>query len=193
MILIIDHFDSFSHNLYQLFTSIQKEIEVIRCNQLQLSNIQDLSPDMIVLSPGPKGPQDTGISLPLLESELSNRIPILGICLGFQTMAHYWGCPVELASEVVHGKTLALDLNQHPIFAGLKSPSQVARYHSLCVSNEQLPKNVSPLLVHKNMLMAAEDLHRPWIGLQFHPESFLTPEGRPLVQNIYQYLKNKNI
>lgn len=188
LILIIDHFDSFSHNLYQAVAQIQ-ESKVIRCNELELEDLPKLNPSLIILSPGPRGPEDTGITLPLLRSEFGQNQPILGICLGFQAMGLHWGAEVQKAPEVVHGKTLNLHPKTHPIFKDCEHPLQVARYHSLCVKTETLPPNIDILSEHQGMAMAVEDQTRPWMGLQFHPESFLTTCGPKLLTNIAQYYR----
>lgn len=187
MILIIDHFDSFSHNLYQTLASQHKDVEVLRCDKVNLEGIESMSPSWVVLSPGPRGPNDTGITLEYLSSPLGARTPTLGICLGFQAMALHWGGNVVQAGEVVHGKTLDLQLKEHPIFSGLTSPLQVARYHSLGVPSKSLPSHLEVLGHHRDMAMAVVDTQKPWVGLQFHPESFLTPQGPELLENLAEW------
>ena len=188
MILVIDHFDSFSYNLYQLLAAQGEEVIVRRCDRLGLDEIQAYHPEHIVLSPGPRGPQDTGVTLDLLASEWAKKKSILGVCLGFQAMALAWGARVERAPEVVHGKTLMLETLEHPLFTGLPRPLQVARYHSLCVPTQHLPQHLLVLGQHAGMAMAVLDTQRPWLGLQFHPESFLTPQGSHLLLNIRSFL-----
>ena len=189
LILIIDHFDSFSHNLYQALSSQHQGVEVVRCDKVSVADIEDMKPRWVILSPGPRGPKNTGVTLEYLKSSLAENTPTLGICLGFQAMAVHWGARVLQAGEVVHGKTLDLTLSSHPILEGLPSPLQVARYHSLGVSSSSLPNHIETLGSHKEMAMAVIDTHKPWVGLQFHPESFLTPQGPELLLNIARWHK----
>ena len=191
MILIIDHFDSFSHNLSQALASLE-ETRVVRCDQINAHEISDLSPHFVVLSPGPRGPRDTGVTTEYLESKFGQTCPTLGICLGFQAMSLFWGGQVGQAKDVVHGKTLQLHFQPHQIFEHCDHPMAVARYHSLCVPQDSLPvENVDIVAQHEGMAMAVVDHHRPWAGLQFHPESFLTPQGPQLLTNIHHYLSQK--
>jgi anthranilate synthase component 2 len=188
LILIIDHFDSFSHNLFQALASLE-ETHVVRCDQIESQSISDLRPSLVVLSPGPRGPKDTGVTTEYLNSAFAQTCPTLGICLGFQTMSLFWGAQVDQAKDVVHGKTLDLSFEQHEIFTHCPKPMPVARYHSLCVPQASLPlEQVNVIAQHEDMAMAVVDKKRPWIGLQFHPESFLTPQGPQLLNNIHHYL-----
>jgi anthranilate synthase/aminodeoxychorismate synthase-like glutamine amidotransferase len=187
LILIIDHFDSFSHNLYQAFAQLAAEVVVKRCDEISLDDIRNMKPDLVVLSPGPKGPKDTGITLEYLKSPFAQTQATLGICLGLQAMGLHWGLEIELSKEVVHGKTCLLHNLNHPIFNNLQKPLQVARYHSLCLSAHNLPQNLNLLAQHESMVMAIEDQDKPWLGLQFHPESFLTTEGKSLLHNVLVY------
>jgi len=191
LILIIDHFDSFSHNLYQAFASFHDHVIVKRCNEISLAQIEQYEPDLVVLSPGPKGPKETGVTLEYLKSSFSKHQPTLGICLGLQAMGLHWKLNISLAKEVVHGKTCDLSFRDHPIFESLKQPLQVARYHSLCLNSTNIPANLNLLAEHDDMIMAIEDHQNPWIGLQFHPESFLTPKGLRLLKNILNYTSHK--
>lgn len=185
MILIIDHFDSFSHNLYQAIADIQDTV-VVRCNAISPREIEEMNPQWVVLSPGPKGPKDTGVTLEYLRSKHGRSCPTLGICLGFQAMALEWGAQVVKAAEVVHGKTLSLSHDEHPYFENCPNPMPVARYHSLCVPSANLPPELQLHAEHQGMAMAVSDPHKPWVGLQFHPESFLTPQGKTLLHNIFR-------
>ena len=187
MILIIDHFDSFSHNLYQALASRHQGVEVVRCNKVGLGELEAMAPEWVILSPGPRGPTETGITLEYLASPLGQKTPTLGICLGFQAMALHWGGEVVQAGEVVHGKTLELSLEEHPILSGLASPLQVARYHSLGVPSASLPEHLKVLGSHRDLAMAVVDTEKPWVGLQFHPESFLTPQGPELLENLAKW------
>lgn len=188
MILIIDHFDSFSYNLEQLCSTIE-ETQVVRCDKISVSDVVDIKPSCIVLSPGPGGPEDTGVTLPLLKAEAVSEIPMIGVCLGFQAMMHHFGIPVSLAPEVIHGKTVHVKNVNHPVLKGCNDSIQIARYHSLAVYKQDLNENVLPIIFHEDMVMAVEAKEFPWLGLQFHPESFLTPEGPRMIKNALQYLK----
>ena len=150
-----------------------------------------MSPSCIVLSPGPGGPEDTGVTLPLLKNQLINKTPMLGVCLGFQAMMHHFGIPVSHAPEVVHGKTVLVDKVSHPLLEDCNDPIQIARYHSLAVYKQDLNESIFPIFSHEEMLMAVEAKDYPWLGLQFHPESFLTPDGPKMVVNALKYLKVK--
>lgn len=193
MILVIDHFDSFSYNLSQLLGGLGLEVRVARCDKVSPDDIRALAPEAVVLSPGPRGPEDTGITLPLLRSEYGKNAAVIGVCLGFQTMAVAWGAKVALAPEVVHGKTIDLTPEPHEVFDGIDLPMRAGRYHSLCVKAESLPQSVSVLAAHQGMAMMALDRARPWVGMQFHPESFLTPQGPELMRNLLRYLRRRNV
>lgn len=188
MILIIDHFDSFSHNLYQRMAGDLGDVQVVRCDRLTVGDIRSLRPELVVLSPGPRGPKDTGVTLEYLASDFAQTRPTLGICLGFQALGLAWGAEVTLAEDVVHGKTLELGFEAHPLFEGLSSPITVARYHSLGVRRDTLPPGVLNLASHGPLSMVACDQNRPWAGFQFHPESFLTPDGPRLLANAHAQL-----
>ena len=188
MILIIDHFDSFSHNLAQLLGGLGYEVLVRRCDKLSLDDAQGMSADAIVLSPGPRGPADTGITPHLLASNWAQSTTIIGICLGLQAMGVHWGATVTNASEVVHGKTILLPTSPHPLFAGLGPSIAVARYHSLCITCESLTGKADIISSYDGMVMVAQDQRTPWLGLQFHPESFLTPDGPTLMRNALHHL-----
>ncbi len=183
MILIIDHFDSFSYNLYQLFAVLRAEVKVVRCNRIRPEEVLALQPEVIVLSPGPGSPQDTGVTMELLNDQRLASIPFLGVCLGFQALAVAWGGEVALAPEVVHGKTLEFPASDHPLLQGMPFPLTVARYHSLYVRAQSLPSHVEVILQRGEMAMLAKDRRLPRIGMQFHPESFLTKGGSQLCLN----------
>jgi anthranilate synthase/aminodeoxychorismate synthase-like glutamine amidotransferase len=190
--LILDHFDSFSYNLFQAVAGEGHAVEVVRCDQITVEQIAAQQPEMVVLSPGPRGPRDTGVTLSYLESEFAETCPTLGICLGFQAMAIRWGGDVEFAPEVVHGKTLAMHWEEHPVFKGCEQPLKVARYHSLCVSSPSLPADCRVISKQDEMAFVVEDLKRPWMGFQFHPESFLTDDGPGLLSKTRHYLMSRD-
>lgn len=189
MILIIDHFDSFSHNLLQLVGGLQLEARVCRCDEIGVEELLEQRPRAILLSPGPGRPEDTHVTPRYLADPRSWTIPCIGVCLGFQAMSLAWGGEVVPAAEIVHGKTVQLARPSHPIFSGLSDPLVVGRYHSLCVPVDSLPQSVEVLCRHREMAMFALDRHKPWAGLQFHPESFLTPQGPELVLALLGHFK----
>ena len=193
MLLIIDHFDSFSHNLYQLLAGLGHEVLVRRCDEISSDDIQNkYRPEAIILSPGPKGPEDTGVTLELLKSDWAQNQVIIGICLGMQALGLHWEIPTRHAAEVVHGKTIQLHLKTHEIFKDLQG-LQVARYHSLCLYEEDTllkQERVEILSSFEGMVMIAKDRRNPWLGIQFHPESFLTPKGEDLMKNALEYLQS---
>jgi anthranilate synthase component II len=191
VILIIDHFDSFSHNLYQLCSSIHENVAVRRCDDIKLSEIADLKPSAIVLSPGPGTPSDTGVTMSLLRSQDFIKTPMIGVCLGFQAILEAVGAKVEFAPQVVHGKTFGFKKPSHPIYEGQEDVMELARYHSLVVYENTVPECVRKLMVYKKMVMAAEIKGIPRLGFQYHPESFLTKGGVKLMKKTFEYFEVK--
>jgi len=185
MILIIDNYDSFSYNLYQMLGEINSDIKVIRNDELNISEIQDLNPDSIVISPGPGKPTDAGISIDIIR-EFYKDTPILGICLGHQCIYESFGGKVSYSKRLVHGKTSNIEIdNENPIFSKLKNQITVGRYHSLSGIESSLPKDISIIAKSKDDGEIMGILHKnyPVYGLQFHPESILTPEGGIILKN----------
>lgn len=184
MIALIDNYDSFSYNLYQLLGSIEPDIRVLRNDALSVAELAALEPAAIVLSPGPGRPADAGICEDVVR-ELSGRVPILGVCLGHQAIVEALGGVVTYADEIMHGKADLVMCEDSPLFAGIGQPMQVARYHSL----EADPASVAatPLRVIASNIagevMAVQHASQPTYGLQFHPESILTPDGPAIARN----------
>lgn len=184
MILLIDNYDSFSFNLYQLLGAENEDITVIRNDEKTVDEIWKMNPDYIVLSPGPGRPQEAGVCVELVRS-LAGKVPILGVCLGHQAICQAMGGVVTYAKELKHGKTsLAhLDLGSR-LFAGMKEDIPVARYHSLAVADEGLPEMLKVTArTADGEIMAVEHIDYPLYGLQFHPESILTPDGAQMIRN----------
>jgi para-aminobenzoate synthetase component 2 len=183
MILVIDNYDSFTYNLVQFLGELGETIEVRRNDQVSLDEVQSMRPARIVISPGPGYPCDSGISLKLL-AELGGRIPILGVCLGHQAIGQVFGGKVVRADSVMHGKASEVFHDGKSIYRGLTSPISGGRYHSLIVERESLPSclevsaessdGVVMGLRHREMMIE---------GVQFHPESVLTPVGKKLLEN----------
>ncbi len=184
MILLIDNYDSFSYNLYQLIGELNPDIHVVRNDALTVTEIADLRPERIVISPGPGRPADAGICESVVQ-ELGGQIPILGVCLGEQAICEAYGAVVDYAHRLMHGKQSIAALDRtSPIFAGLPEQIPVARYHSLAVRPETLPPELRVIATAEDgEVMAVEDRKRRVYGLQFHPESIMTPDGRKILQN----------
>ena len=187
MILLIDNYDSFSYNLYQMIGMIDPDIKVIRNDELTINEIKDLKPDSIVISPGPGRPEDAGICIELVK-ELKGQIPIMGVCLGHQAICAAYGATVSYAKELMHGKSSVTKVDtSSKIFEGMDEKITVARYHSLAAVKETIPDNLKMIaLTDDGEVMAVEDKENKVYGLQFHPESILTPEGYKILKNFSQ-------
>jgi anthranilate synthase component II len=195
MILVIDNYDSFTYNLVQYLgelghsLSVAKDIQVFRNDQITLAEIQAKNPDGIVISPGPGTPDEAGISLQVIE-KLGPKIPILGVCLGHQSIGQVYGGKVIAAAELMHGKTSPVHHNSTGVFAGLANPLTATRYHSLVIEKETCP-NVLEITawVEDGTIMGVR--HRDYRhiqGVQFHPESVLTESGKALLKNFLKEL-----
>ncbi len=184
MILLIDNYDSFSYNLYQLVGSMNPDLQVVRNDAVTVEEISRLEPEALILSPGPGKPADAGICIEAVK-RLSGRIPILGVCLGHQAVCEAFGGTVSYAKEMMHGKASQIRLDTGSrIFQGMEQEITAARYHSLAAVRECLPKclNVTAQ-TEQGEIMAVEHSNYPVFGLQFHPESILTPHGYQIIQN----------
>jgi len=190
-ILMIDNFDSFTYNLVQYFGDLGAEIQVFRNNAIAVEAIQSHAPDGIVISPGPGMPDDSGITLDTIRA-YAGKIPIFGVCLGHQAIGQAFGGKVVRAKELMHGKTSQIYHKGLGIFADLPSPLIATRYHSLVVAPESLP---DCLIVTANtidgVIMGVQHKTLPVYGVQFHPESFLTVSGRPMLQNFLNLIAER--
>ena len=190
MILLIDNYDSFSYNVYQLFAGLGEDVKVIRNDALTAAQVRLLAPKAIILSPGPGKPADAGICEDVVRT-LSGEIPILGVCLGHQAICEALGGQIAYAPEIMHGKTSIVDVDVTcPVFAGLDEKQEVGRYHSLVADPDNLPddlKVVAQCATGEIMAVAHKD--HPTYGLQFHPESILTPEGEAMARNFVNTAK----
>ena len=188
MILIIDNYDSFSYNLYQLIGSVCPDIKVIRNDAMTVKEIEALNPAAIVVSPGPGRPDDAGVSIDVIK-ELGSKIPILGVCLGHQSICQAYGATVTYAKELMHGKqsTVTFEGN-NPLFEGLTDKEPVARYHSLAADPDTMPDCLEINAVTEDgEVMAVRHKEYPVFGVQFHPESIMTPSGKKMLENFVRF------
>lgn len=187
MILLIDNYDSFSYNLYQLVGTLNPDIRVIRNDALTVEEIAALSPEAIILSPGPGRPEDAGVCIEVVR-QLGGRFKLLGVCLGHQAICKAYGGEVTYARELMHGKTSRVMLDaRSKLFRGMGPTTTVARYHSLAAPAESLPPCLRVISeTDDGEVMAVEHRDYPVYGLQFHPESVLTPEGHIILKNFLE-------
>lgn len=193
MILIIDNYDSFTYNLYQCVAQIVEDVIVVRNDKMTVREIEKLNPRAIVLSPGPKRPENAGICVELVQ-KLSGKIPILGVCLGHQAITVAFGGRVIKANEIVHGKGSDVTHDNSIIFNNIPKTFSAARYHSLIAERESLPKELSVIAQNDNgMVMALKHIDSPTYGVQFHPESILSKNGMTLLKNFVQEVSHENL
>ena len=187
MILLIDNYDSFSYNLYQLIGEICPDIKVIRNDEMTVSEIEKLPPDKIILSPGPGRPEDAGIIIETAKT-VSRKIPTLGVCLGHQAICSAYGAKITYAKELMHGKQSVVTFDtQCPLFAGIPESAPVARYHSLAADPDTIPDCLKVTAVTEDgEIMAVQHKEYPIFGVQFHPESIMTPDGRQMLKNFIE-------
>ena len=191
MILLIDNYDSFSYNLYQLIGEIEPDIRVIRNDEMSVQQIRDLNPDHIILSPGPGRPEEAGSIIDVVKT--IHDIPILGVCLGHQAICAAFGATVTYAKELMHGKSSMVQIKEaSPLFRNIGTEMQVARYHSLAAIRDSLPGELKVTAeTDDGEVMAVEHRDYPVYGLQFHPESVLTPKGMTLIENFLNISKEQ--
>ena len=190
MILLIDNYDSFSYNLYQLIGSLEPDIRVIRNDAMTVEEIAALNPAGIILSPGPGRPEDAGVCIKVVR-QLGRRFPILGVCLGHQAICEAFGATVTFARELMHGKQSMAELDTAtPLFAGLPPQVPVARYHSLAADPDTIPACLQVTArVANGEVMAVQHTTHPIFGVQFHPESIMTPDGPVILKNFIELTK----
>lgn len=184
MILLIDNYDSFSYNLYQLVGEINPDIRVIRNDEMTVEEIENLSPEKIIISPGPGKPEDAGICIDVIK-HFAGKVPILGVCLGHQAICKAFGAAVSHAKSIMHGKESVIKTDTSSlIFKGLPKNITVARYHSLAAVDSTMPDCLKITATSDDgEIMAVEHRHFPVYGLQFHPESIMTPDGMTMLRN----------
>ncbi len=184
MILLIDNYDSFSYNLFQLVGSINPDIKVIRNDAMTVEEIEKLNPEAIIISPGPGHPEEAGVCMEVVQ-KLTGKFPILGVCLGHQAICSAYGGTVSYAKQLMHGKQSKTELDLTcPMFDGLQKVEAVARYHSLALLPETLPDCLKiTATTEDGEIMAVAHKEYPVYGVQFHPESILTPNGKKMLEN----------
>lgn len=193
MILLIDNYDSFVYNLYQFIAEIEPDVKIVRNDKITPEEIEELSPDAIVISPGPGKPSDAGVCIEVIQ-KLKGKFPILGVCLGHQAIAEAFGATVGHAKQLMHGKVSVLEdvKTDSVMFQRLEKSVKVARYHSLAVEEATLPEELEVTARSKdNEVMAMEHKTYPIYGLQFHPESVMTPEGFKMIENFLKSCKKE--
>ena len=186
MILLIDNYDSFSYNLYQLIGEISADIKVIRNDAMTVDEIKKLSPSHIILSPGPGRPENAGIIIDVVKNV---RVPILGVCLGHQAICAAFGAKITYAKKLMHGKQSEIICEtDSPLFKNLPIRFLVGRYHSLVAESATLPADlkITARALNDNEIMAVQHKNLPIYGVQFHPESILTPQGKTILKNFLE-------
>jgi anthranilate synthase/aminodeoxychorismate synthase-like glutamine amidotransferase len=187
MLLILDNYDSFTYNLVQYFGELGVEMKIFRNDALTVDDVKKLAPEKICISPGPCTPNEAGISLDLIR-ELGPTTPILGVCLGHQSIGQVYGGDVVRADRLMHGKTSPIHHNNSSVFKGLPSPFEATRYHSLIVKRETLPDCLEiTAWTAENEIMGLRHKEHPVHGVQFHPESILTEYGKQMLENFLKF------
>lgn len=183
MILMIDNYDSFTYNLVQYLGELGQELKVYRNDKIDIEKIDSLKPSSIVISPGPGTPKQAGITIDIIK-EFSGSIPILGVCLGHQAIVEAFGGSIEKASEPVHGKTSEIFHDSKTIFEGIKNPFIATRYHSLIAKKDSVPDDLEvSAWTNEEIIMGVRHKEKFVEGIQFHPESILTIEGKKILKN----------
>ena len=184
--LMIDNYDSFTYNLVQYFQELGEEVEVFRNDKITVDEIERKKPRRLVISPGPCSPAEAGVSVEAIR-ELAGKMPILGVCLGHQSIAHAFGGRVVRAASLMHGKTSPIHHDGRGLFKDLSNPFDATRYHSLIVERESLPECLRVTAWTKEQeIMGMEHVELPLWGVQFHPESILSVEGKKLLKNFLE-------
>jgi anthranilate synthase component II len=193
MILIIDNYDSFTYNLYQSVAQFYPQIKVIRNDRITVDEIKSLQPSGIILSPGPGRPEAAGICVDLIRS-MNESIPLLGVCLGHQAIVYAFGGRIVQAPDIVHGKPELIFHHRKGLYQHLPLPFAAGRYHSLIADTASLPESLSIEAENADaLIMGIRHRHLPIYGVQFHPESILTPAGDALLQNFVHQCLNKKV
>ena len=190
MLLMIDNYDSFTYNLYQYLSELGAEVTTVRNDKITLEEIEAMAPEGIVVSPGPSTPLQAGISNDVVR-HFGPKLPTLGVCLGHQCVGHAYGAKVDRAGEIRHGKTSMIHHDGQGVLTGLPNPFEAIRYHSLVVHPETLPDCLEVTAWTDNgLIMGLRHKEFPVEGVQFHPESIMTPVGKQLLQNFLDQVEN---
>lgn len=185
MIVLVDNYDSFTFNLYQYLGEFDRDIRVFRNDVVTADQILELAPDRVVISPGPKTPEEAGNCIDIIK-KIGGKIPLMGVCLGHQSIAVAYGAKVSNAKELFHGKSSMMQHDGKGIFTDCPNPMQVARYHSLSVVRDTVPDCLEIVAEAEGEIMALRHKDYDVIGLQFHPESINTPEGMTIIKNFIE-------
>ncbi|MEA3241766.1 MAG: aminodeoxychorismate/anthranilate synthase component II [Pseudomonadota bacterium] len=187
MLLMIDNYDSFTYNIVQYLGILGEEVAVYRNDAISIQEIKELQPDSLVISPGPCTPKEAGISVAAIK-ELAGRLPILGICLGHQSIGAAFGGRISRAGQIMHGKTSQISHNNQDLFKGIPNPFEATRYHSLVIEPDSLPPclEITASALDDQEIMGIKHRELPIWGIQFHPESILTKAGMKIMDNFLQ-------
>ena len=185
MLLVIDNYDSFTYNLVQFFGELGAEMEIRRNDEITVEEIKDLKPERICISPGPCSPNEAGVSCEVI-SEFGSEVPILGVCLGHQSIGQVYGGDIVRAEQLMHGKTSMIEHDGQGVFQGLDSPLKATRYHSLIIRGDSLPDCLEKTAWCGALIMGVRHREHPVHGVQFHPESILTEGGKTLLGNFLE-------
>ena len=190
MIVLIDNYDSFSYNLYQLIGSVEPDVKVVRNDAYTVEEIEAMKPEAIILSPGPGKPSDAGICIEAIRY-FAGKVPVFGVCLGHQAICEAFGGTVSYAKELMHGKQKEIhQIGESQLFQGLPETFPAARYHSLAALKEKLPEELKVTAESEDgEVMAVEHTKYPIYGVQFHPESVMTPDGKIMIENFMDVVR----
>ncbi|WP_117148853.1 MULTISPECIES: aminodeoxychorismate/anthranilate synthase component II [Paraliobacillus] len=192
MILLIDNYDSFTYNLFQYISELDKEVQVVRNDKITIEEIKKMKPEAIILSPGPGTPEEAGICIDVVK-QLDRTFPILGICLGHQAIGVAYGATVSHATHIKHGKTSMIKHTEDEVFQDLEEPLEVMRYHSLVVKQDTVPATleITATSIDDDEIMGLKHNYLPVYGLQFHPESIGTNTGKQMLANFFETIKKE--
>ena len=187
MILMVDNYDSFTYNLVQYFGELKAKVVVYRNDAITLDQIAGLKPERIVISPGPSNPENAGISVDVIKT-FAGKVPLLGVCLGHQSIGYAFGGKIIRAGKLMHGKTSRIRHNGKDLFQGMSNPFEATRYHSLVIEEKTIPDclDITARSEDDNEIMGVRHKTLPVWGVQFHPESILTKEGKNILENFLQ-------
>lgn len=190
MLLVIDNYDSFTYNLVQFFGELGAQMDVRRNDEVTIEDIKDLKPQRICISPGPCSPNEAGVSCEVIR-KFGSEVPILGVCLGHQSIGQVYGGEIVRAEQLMHGKTSMIEHNGEGVFRGLDTPLEATRYHSLIIRKDSLPECLEQTAWCGDLIMGVRHREFPVHGVQFHPESIASEYGHDILKNFISMLKVK--